>query len=361
MAVDEERNEDLEVGGPQKRLGRKPPANRATVKLGDFLRVQEIPDHPPVSPAPVVQWTMDRNDEAGVCVVSGLNHTLQAVAANLGQARTPWTDAEILDLYRTQNPGFTGWEMSGSEHDQGMVLQTFLEEAVRRGHITAFARIDDDNHALMRAATYIGGGIMTGELLRARHAQQEVWDAVGGNSPIWGGHCTTTVGYREGEQDCVTWGAIQPYTDAFAERHIEEAWFVLTPALLNNPGFRNNFDVAGFADAIADLTNGKVIVPVPVMPPTPPPVAPPGPNPAPTPSDPAWDDFPFAALDAWASTTPKQDTKRERKAKLAYRQWKANNNVDARNASTRRSVYDSEGNLIGEIEQGSGQFWASQS
>lgn len=346
---------------PTRFLGKLDPVNRPTLQVGEFLRAREIPDHPRISPPPPANWTMDRNDQAGDCVVAGMNHTLQAVATNLGQPRRPWNDAELLDLYRTQNPNFHDWSQGGTRADGGMVVQTFLEECVRRGHILAFAKIDHENNDLMRAATYIGGGVMTGEILREAHESQDVWDAVT-KSPIWGGHCTTTVGFQDGRQQCVTWGQIQPYTDAFAERHMDEAWFVLTQALVNNPSFRNNFDIRGFAEAVADLTNGKVIVPIPPLPPTPAPVAPPADPGPPTPADPAWDDFPFPLMDVWANRgVNRTDPAYETKAKLAYRQWKANHNVDARTASARRAVYDAQGNLVGEVELGSGQFWASQS
>ena len=354
----DEYTEDLSIGG-NLRLGKRAPVNKAALQLGDFLRVQEIPEHPPVSPAPPVRWTMDRNDEAGVCVVAGLNHTLQAVAANLGQPRTPWSDAEILDLYRTQNPGFRSFEESaGTDDDQGMIIQTFLGEAQRRGHISGFAKIDHENHELMRAAVYLGGGIMTGEMLRQAHEDLSHWDA--SDTAPWGGHCTTTVGYDEAEFGCVTWGQLTPYTQGFAARHLDEAWFILTPAMINSSSFRNQFDAKGFADAVADITSGKIIVPVPPVVPDVPPTAPPGANPAPVPSDPAWDDFPFSAIDAWAERATKNDAGYERKAKLAYRQWKADHDVAARNASARRVVYDANGKAVGEIELGSGQFWASQ-
>ncbi len=349
--------EDLSIGGDLRLGKREPLPERASLQVGDFLGAAvEIPDHPPVSPAPDINWTMDRNDEAGVCVVAGLNHTLQAIAWNLNQPRIPWSDSEILELYRTQNPNFT-WERAGTQDDQGMVIQHFLEECVRRGHILAFARIDHENHELMRAATYIGGGIMTGEMLRTAHANLDLWDY--SKSAPWGGHCTTTVGYSAEQFDCVTWGQRTPYTLRFGETHLDEAWFVLTPALVNSPGFRNSFDLRGFADAVADLTDGKVIVPVPPVVPDLPP-APPAVDPGPpVPTDPAWDDFPYELLKAWASTLPKTDTKRERRAKLAFRQWAADHDVDRRNASTRRVVYDAEGNKIGEVDL-AGSFWASQ-
>jgi hypothetical protein len=274
----------------------------------------------------------------------------------MGMPRTPWGDYEILDRYRTQNPDFHDWSQGGTDADQGMVIQYFLDESVRRGDIVAFGRIDHENHELMRAATYLGGGIMTGEMLRDEHSNLDLWDA--SSSERWGGHCTTTVGYGSDRFACVTWGQVTPYTEAFVERHMDEAWFVLTPAMINNPGFRNGFNLSGFADAVADITDGKVIVPIPPV--IGPPPTTPVDNPPPLPVDPAWDGFPFDLLDDWASHAPKADQQYERRAKLAYRQWKANHRVDARRAATRRVVYNAAGEPVGEIELGTNSFWASQ-
>jgi hypothetical protein len=291
---------------PDRFLGKREPVDRPTLHAAQFLKVQveEIPVHPPVSPPPVTTWPMDRNDQAGVCVVAGMDHTLQTIAFNLGLPRTNWNDAEILELYRTQNPDFQSWADGGSDADGGMVIQTFLEECVRRGIIVAFAKIDHKNAELMRAASYVGQSIMTGEMLRIAHQTQAVWDAAGGGS--WGGHCTNTVGYDSprSRQTCVTWGELQPYTDAFAQRNMDEAWLILTADMIKAPGFRNNFDLAGFADAISDLTDGKVVVPVD------------------PPSTDPMRDFPFRELNDWAYRHPKSEAGYNRTARAAYQAWK---------------------------------------
>jgi hypothetical protein len=293
---------------PQRFLGKRPPANKPTLRVADFLAApRELPQHPPISTPPATTWTMDRNDQAGTCVVAGMNHTLQTIALNLGLPRVPWTDAAILDLYRTQNPDFYSWDDGGTDRDGGMVIQTFLEECVRRGHILAFAEIDHNDAELMRASSYVGQAIMTGELLRQAHGSQAVWDAAGGG--VWGGHCTTTVGYDTDrkQQTCITWGALQPYTDAFAERNMDEAWFVLTADMIKAPGFRNHFDLAGFADAVADLTDGKVVVPVD------------------TPTLDPMVDFPWAEMDIWSHRAlgRRGAPAYERTAATSYEAWKA--------------------------------------
>lgn len=292
-----------------KHLGKRPPVNRPTVDIGDFLRLDKIPDHPTHSPAPNLHFPMDRNDQAGCCVVAGLDHTLQTIDTALGGKRANWTDAQLLDLYRTQNPDFHSWDQGGTDADGGMVIQTFLEELVRRGEIVAFGKIDHRNDELMRAAIYVGLSIVTGEDLRAAQENQRIWAFVDG-SPEWGGHCTCSVGYDEQYGYVVTWGEVLPITDSFKDHQMDEAWLVLTQAHLDHPGFRNAFDLAGFAAAVSDLTGGKVVVPVG---PTP------TPTPQPIPDGPALAAFPFSVADQWIARH--SYTKREKVAKAAIAAW----------------------------------------
>jgi hypothetical protein len=291
---------------PGRMLGRRPPARRATLRIADFIRV--LPDHPPVDAAPALRWPMDHNDQAGDCVVASIDHLLQCVHAQLGVPRVNWTDAQLLELYRTQNPGFRSWADGDGPEDNGMVMQTFLEELVRRGEIVAFGAVDHDDAEALRAAVWVGLAIATGEMLDVAQSRQEVWDYVPG-SPTWGGHATVSVGYESAPAGhaVVTWGELVPITQAFIDHQVEEAWFVLTRAHLAHEGFRNAFDVPGFAAAVAALTDGKVQVPTDV---------PPGPTPG---GDPLAD-FPWPAIDDWADR-PHVWSKATKAAK-AYKSWR---------------------------------------
>lgn len=340
-------------------LGKRPPVHRPTLRAVDFFRVEALPAHPQASPAPPLSWPMDRNDRAGVCVVASLDHSLQTIAHHLGLRRANWSDAEILALYQTQNPGFQDWSYGGSDADGGMVIQTFLEELVRRGEILAFGQVDHDNPELLRAASYVGLSVVTGSVLQEAQATQPVWDHVPG-SPTWGGHAMNTVGYETDRQYTVTWGECLPMTDAFVSQQMDEAWMIVTQAMVNHPHFRNAFDLDGFAYAIRDLTDGKVIIPVPPPVPNNPitPITPTPPAPVPLPA--ALDDFPFRPMNAWADRHAKSDTKYEREAKAAYKKWKADHNLAARGRSRFR-VVDADGRVVGEVDDLGQGFFASQS
>lgn len=278
------------------------------VRLADYLTA--IPDHPINDPAPLspAGWPMDRNDQAGVCAVAAADHAIQAQTVQLGVPRRNWDDATILRYYQTQNPRFRSWMDSGGPYDNGMVLQELLDVLVSDGTILAYGAVDLTIEDEFKAAVWLGLGVITGEMLTSAQQTQLVWDYVPGDDE-WGGHATATVGYQgwPDESTVITWGQPVSVTEDFRRRQIEEAWFVLTPDLVNHAGFRNHFDLSGFADAVLAVTDGKVVVPV-----DPPVPVDPGPVPA------LLDDFPFAAVNDWARRPHIW-----RKATLASRQYLA--------------------------------------
>jgi hypothetical protein len=293
---------------PAKKLGKKPPANRRTVRINNYLKLTEVP-HPDIDVPPVFNFPMDRNDQAGDCVVAGLDHTLQTIAGQLGVPRQNWTDAQILAHYQTQNPDFHSWDDSGTDADQGMVVQTFLEYLVAQKEIVAFGTVDVNDPEALRAATYVGLAIVTGEDLRAAQQRQLVWDYVSG-SPDWGGHCTCTIGYTPSGQTGVSWGMVQPMTDSFVANQVDEAWLIITKEMISHASFRNKFDLPGFSSAISSLTKGKVVIPLPTVPPTPAPVPP------------MAVDFPMAKVKPWLAHTHNY-TRVEQDAKAAIKAWAA--------------------------------------
>lgn len=289
-----------------KHLGRRAPEHDRMATAVPVSRFITMPERPLVDAAPPLKWPMDYNDRAGDCVVAAMDHLLQAVCAQLGEPRVNWSEQEIVALYRTQNPDFEGWLDGGTWRDGGMVIQRFLDYLTARGDIIAFGRIDHDNEDALKAAIWLGLGVITGERLDEAQEDQDVWDYVP-RSPHWGGHATVSVAYDPDRQGVVSWGRLYPVTDTFVEQQLEEAWFVLTHAHLQHPGFRHHFDLAGFAEAVAVVTGGTVTVPV---------------DPAPNyPSVDPLDSFPFQALDDWAATP--HIFRKATLASKSYRAWRA--------------------------------------
>lgn len=284
---------DATPTNPTKKLGCRPEdRSRLKVQVGQFF-VPPVPVHPLSDvDAQGLPFKMDHNDQAGDCVVAGSDHALQAIDALWEGKSVNWTDAFMLKAYQTQNPGFKSWADSGGPHDNGMIVAQFLDWLIEQGLILAYGQIDTFNLDEIKAAVYLGGAIITGETVREAQLNSTVWDYTP-NSPIAGGHCTCWIWYPDAEDiGLVSWGSSDyEMTQLFIANQLDEAYFILTQAHLDHPGFRNSFDLAGFAAAVKQLTGGKVIVPVPPAPPpappTPPAPTPPGPvPPAPVPPTP---------------------------------------------------------------------------
>lgn len=260
---------------PRKRLGKRPPVpGRAAVSFGDFVKVGAVPQAPLVDePVDGMAYGMDLNDQYGDCVVAAFDHSRQTIVGLLTGRPVNMTTAQIVEDYRTQNPGFNPDLVDGdpAQEDNGMVIQTYLEHLVATRRILGFGRIDHTDEVEMKAAVYLGLAVMIGVDLRAPQQHQTVWDEAGGGD--WGGHCVPWVGYR-GKPDyltCVTWGALTDMTTRFIASRCDEAWFVLLPEHVAHPEFRAGFDLPGFAAAVAELTDGKVVVPTRPNPPVEPP------------------------------------------------------------------------------------------
>lgn len=247
---------------------------RAHLQFGDFLTM--LPTAPIIDAAPALSYPMDGNDTVGDCVVAGWDHYRQVVSQLLTGTGQNFTQAEIWAFYKTQNPNFDPAGTSqtngpGSSSDGGMNIQTFLEYLVAQKYILGFAKIDQKNPQQMMAAIYIGLAIITGVTLDQAQMQQfssGTWDVVAG-SPVDGGHCIPLVGYQSANlATCVTWGALINCTENFILKQMNEAWFVLTQYHVDHPSFRNHFDLAGFSQAVNQITGGKVIVPVPTVKPS---------------------------------------------------------------------------------------------
>lgn len=239
------------------KLGKRNPLQKESLKFGSFLT--KMPEYPLVDTPPSFVYPMDGNDTVGDCVVAGFDHARQTITGLLTGTQQNFTQQEIWDFYKTQNPEF---DPSTDKDDNGMDVQTFLEYLVANKYILAFASIDYMNEAEFRAAMYLGLGILTGVQLRNIQMQQFAkgkWSYVP-KSPIDGGHCIPFIGYGKSQATCVTWGKEIPCTDSFIKHQMDEAWFILMQEHVDHPEFRNHFDLPAFSEAVSEITGGKVVI-----------------------------------------------------------------------------------------------------
>jgi lysozyme len=240
---------------------RAPLKDRVSLKFGDFLT--SLPAFSLIDPAPAYNYPMDFNDSWGDCLVAGYDHFKQIVTGLLTGVQINLTEAQILAFYRTQNPGFN--PAIPGVNDNGMCIQTFLEYLQANKYILGFGKIDYTNTKEVQAAIYIGlaliGGVVLQQVQETQFSEGQLWNPVPG-SPVIGRHCVIPCGYfaQTGNFSLITWGKIQNFTQAFLTKCFDELWFVVTPEHIAHPNFRDNFNLAGFIQAVEEISNNQITI-----------------------------------------------------------------------------------------------------
>lgn len=297
-----------------RKFGRRAPSRRRAISLSRSL-TGRLPAHPVAADylARLAAWDMLGNNIAGDCVAVTWANVRRLVTSIAGAENYPLLD-EVWTLYKTQNPGFdpngtAETNGPGSDHDQGMDIQTLLEYLVKHGgpdgtKALAFAKVDPTNPDEVKAAIAIFGFVWTGIVVQAANqtdfADGQPWDYhrsspdEGGHSVITGGYGAAAPGPLGGDERFITWAEEASFTDAYWRRKVEECWVVIWPEHLTHPAFLDGIDLAALAADYTALTGKPFPALVPPAP-APVPTPPPSPTPSPTPGlDPH-------LVDAWQS------------------------------------------------------------
>lgn len=262
-------------------FGRRAPKRAPAIQFKD-IRTVTIPSHPPAVNylSPFSNWQMLGNDQYGDCVAVNWANDRRKVSGTLGTEYYP-TLAQVLQIYKTQNPGFPN-------QDDGMDIQTLLEYLNQTGgadgvKCIAFASVDYTNLEELKAAIALFGGVWIGANVQQANVDQfdaqQPWDYVPG-SPLAGGHAIDSGGYETSaahDVKIVTWAQVVAFTDAFVSNLVEEAWVVIWPEHLGSKQFLAGIDLNALAAAYLDIT-GRPLPITPAPPPPPPPPPPPGPG-----------------------------------------------------------------------------------
>lgn len=284
-----------------RKYGRRAPTRRRAIPFARIF-TGVIPEHPATADHAAALnsgWQMLGNNIAGDCVAVTWANFRRLVTAIAGAERYPDQDS-VWAVYRTQNPGFdpngtADTNGPGSEHDQGMDIQTLLEYLVKHGgpdgvKALAFARVNPSAPEEVKAAIAIFGGVWTGIVVQQANQEEfsegKPWD-YHRSSPDEGGHSVLTVGYAPqgtsagalgGDERFLTWAEETSFTDRYFGRKVEEVYVVIWPEHLTHPNFLAGIDQAALAAAYQEITGRKFpVAPQPV--PSPPPAPTPAPDP----------------------------------------------------------------------------------
>jgi hypothetical protein len=230
-----------------------------TLSLARYVDRARLPEPPPVLDlaAAVPDWPMYRNDTLGDCTVAAAAHMIEAWTAAAHGGAVEVTDGDVLDAF--DRVKLTDPETG----EEGAVVLDVLRDWRKHGvgghRIGAFARVSLHDHALVRTAAWLFGGLYIGLQLPLTAARQQTWDWVGqltgpARPGSWGGHAVDVVRYSAGSLGVVTWGRLQDMTWSFWDRYCDEAYCIVSDDFLAGGRAPNGFDVDALRADLALVT-----------------------------------------------------------------------------------------------------------
>jgi len=223
-------------------LGRLPSRrDPRTLKLADYIQAK-LPPPPDASDwsKPVAEWKSLGNDAYGDCVYAGVGHHIMTWTANKTGEPHAVTAEEIIAAYLSDTGGDNGANILDT-------CKIWRSRGICGHRIWAFAAVEPQNHAMIRSAIDLFGGIKTGVNLPRAWQDAEFWDTGKGRSydpGTWGGHDVPIIAYNANFLTCVTWGQLQRLTWAAFDEYFDEAYAMISPEWIAPGGETpNGFDL----------------------------------------------------------------------------------------------------------------------
>ncbi len=202
------------------------------------------------------------NDQLSCCTCSAAGHAGQIWTANSAGHEFTATDAEIELMYEGScgyNPG------NSAATDQGGIETNVLTYWLKNPlgatiTLDAFASITPGDHATVKDAIWLLGGVYIGLALPLSAQHQAVWDVTPdssqnwfdhwfahsgmarsnpGGDPTpgsWGGHAVYVCDYSPRGLVCITWGKLQLMTWPFWDKYCDEAYGLLSKSWIKSTG-----------------------------------------------------------------------------------------------------------------------------
>jgi len=243
-----------------RRLGKLPVRTDVrTLRLARYVDVSKLPVPPSLLDLTehVAEWPMYANDRIGDCTIAAAGHMIEAwTAAGRGAAVEVSEEAVLAEFDRVKIVDPRTGEEGAVELD---VLKDWRKHGVGSHRIAAFAAVSIRDHALVRAAAWLFGGLYIGLALPVTAQDQDVWDWTGSftgeaRPGSWGGHAVDIVGYDDEVLTAITWGAPKALTWRFWDRYVDEAYCILSRDFLDGDRAPNGFELDALKADLALVT-----------------------------------------------------------------------------------------------------------
>lgn len=244
------------------KLGKLPARKDAVrFKLTDYVDLSAFPKVPTSfgHEKLVTNWQMLGNDKWGDCVLAGAGHETMMWNREAGKT-VGITESTVLSDYSA----VTGFNPNDSSSDQGTDMQvaasyrlkTGISDAFKGRHkVAAYLAITPGDVQEHLVAAYLFGAVGIG--IQFPGYAMDLFNAgkrwiYRSKNTIEGGHYIPLVARRNSNFYCVTWGQVQPMTDAFFKHFNDESIAYVSEEMLTAGKSPEGFDLAALK---ADLNN----------------------------------------------------------------------------------------------------------
>ena len=218
------------------KLGKKPARNDPrTLKLGRYFTPELAPPPPTVNHSRgISDWGMMLNDNLGCCTIAAVGHAYQVQVLSQIDPNKPVgvikpSDDIILRYYEQ----WDGYDPSDPSTDQGGeetdVLNKWRKNGFAGRQLLGYADPAPTNHAHVKQAIYLFGGVYIGIQLPTGWQNAGIWDANMGDPGSWGGHAVYVCDYDDQGVTCITWGMLQKITWDGWDEYCDENHALVTP------------------------------------------------------------------------------------------------------------------------------------
>jgi hypothetical protein len=242
------------------KLGKQPRKDDSrTLHLANYLQAGQLPKIPTSKDwsRKVPEWYMLANDTLGCCTISGAAHMIMDWTANASTEIIP-TDQDVIKAYSA----VSGYNPQTGENDNGAVeldvLNYWRRTGVANHKIYAYAALEPQNHAHVKACVYLFGGCYIGLWLPISARNQRIWSVTQGPDAkpgSWGGHAVNVIAFDAHYLTVVTWGQLLKMTWGFWDKYCDESYAVLSQDFINNGIAPNAIDWASLQQDLGKVTH----------------------------------------------------------------------------------------------------------